>query len=354
MSKKNKLFCSMPFRFIEVTGWYPPKGDVFLCCPNWLRVPAGNILQCHSFEEIWNGEKAREIRRSILNGSFEYCDHFTCPFLQTISGPVERVEGIKDEELMQIVENNLTCLPYGPKEIKCSYDKSCNLSCPTCRTEIIIESECEQQILEIQNKLENDALKDAHYLSITGSGDPFGSPFLRRWLQTMRRETMPHLKNLHIQTNGQLWTPKMWGTIPEEIRRLVKTAEISIDAASSETYSVNRRGGNFARLLENLAFISALRKKGPLNSLTISMVVQENNFKEMPDFVRLGKYFDFDIVSFGRLMNWGTFSEEEFSNRAIHLTSHPNHLELLELLRGEEFQESIVYLGNLTELIPKE
>ena len=91
MPNENQLFCSMPFRFIEVSGWCPPKGDVFICCPNWLRVPIGNILQCHSFEEIWNGEKAREIRRSILDRSFEYCDHSMCPPLQTISWPVERI-----------------------------------------------------------------------------------------------------------------------------------------------------------------------------------------------------------------------------------------------------------------------
>jgi hypothetical protein len=290
MPNKNQLFCSMPFRFIEVCGWCPPKGDVFICCPNWLRVSIGNILQCHSFEEIWNGEKARGIRRSILDGSFEYCEHSMCPCLQTISRPVERIGDIRDEELIAIIENHMTVLPYGPREIRCSYDKSCNLSCPSCRTEVIIERAHEQQIREIQNRLQNE---------------------------------------------------------------LVRTTEISIDAASSATYSVNRRGGSFERLLKNLEFISELRKNGPLNKVTISMVVQRNNFKEMPDFVNLGKRFDFDLVSFSRLMNWGTFSEEEFTSRAIHLTSHPDHQELLEILRNKVLHEPIVYLGNLTDLIQR-
>jgi len=340
----------MPFRFVEVTGWEPPKGDVYLCCPNWLKMPAGNMLQSDTFGEIWNGEKAREIRRSILDGSFKYCNQSLCPYLQTISGTVERIGEVEDKELIEIIENGLAALPYGPREIRCSYDKSCNLSCPTCRTEVIVEHAYEQQIWEIQNKLQNEALKDAHRLSITGSGDPFGSPFNRKWLQTMRREAMPHLKNLHIHTNAQLLTQKMWGTIPEEIRQLIATTEISIDAACPETYSLNRRGGSFERLLENLEFISTLRKKGPLNSVTISMVVQKNNFREMSDFVRLGQRFGFDIVSFGRLMNWGTFSDVEYKERAVHLTSHPDHQEFIDILRADSLHEPISYLGNLTEL----
>jgi MoaA/NifB/PqqE/SkfB family radical SAM enzyme len=348
----NKLFCAKPFRWFEVSGWYEPKGDVFMCCPTWLETPIGNI-QCQSVEEIWNGEKAREIRRSILDGSFGFCNRSRCPYLQTISGPVEKINDVKDEELMTVIEDGLTILPFGPREINCSYDKSCNLSCPSCRTEVIIEKAYERQIGEIQNKLQKEALKDAYLLYITGSGDPFGSPFNRKWLQTMQRKTMPHLKMVHIHTNAQLWTPEMWSTIPGEIRELVKSTEISIDAASPATYALNRRGGSFERLLRNLEFIRTMRKNGPLNSVTISMVVQENNFREMPDFVSLGKCMDFDNVYFSRLVNWGTFSEEEFKSRAIHLPSHPRHHELLALLRNEVFREPIVHSGNLTELMER-
>jgi len=155
---------------------------------------------------------------------------------------------------------------------------------------------------------------------------------------------------IYLHTNGQLWTPKIWDTIPVEIQNLVKGTEISIDAARAQTYIVNRRGGNFEKLLNNLEFISKLRREGPLNWVRISMVVQENNFIEMPEFVQLGKRFKFDSVFFSQLLNWGTFSEDEYIRRAIHLPSHPDHHKLLELLRNEVFQESIVHLGNLTGL----
>jgi len=320
-----------------------------MCCPSWLETPIGN-LQTQSVEEIWNGKKAQEIRRSILDGSFRYCNFSRCPFLQTVTEPVQRVEDVADEDLKAVIENQLTILPYGPREINCSYDRSCNLSCPSCREELIVETKNRRQILDVQAKINTEALKDAHLLYITGSGDSFGSPFFREWLQTMKREDMPNLQKMHLHTNGLLWTPKMWGTISEEIQKLIKSAEISIDAATAETYSVNRRGGSFERLLKNLEFIGSLRTNGPLEWLGISMVVQENNFMEMPGFVTLGKRFHADTVYFSQLVNWGTFSDEEFRKRAVHLPKHPRHKELIELIQSDIFGDPVVYLGNLTDL----
>ena len=69
---------------------------------------------------------------------------------------------------------------------------------------------------------------------------------------------------IHLHTNALLWTPKMWRQVPDEVKRAINSAEISIDAARPETYSVNRRGGDFDRLLENLEFIAGLRAGGEL------------------------------------------------------------------------------------------
>ena len=109
-------------------------------------------------------------------------------------------------------------------------------------------------------------------------------------------------------------------------------------------------GGEFARLLENLAFIRDLRIGGPLRWVGISMVVQQNNFLEMPDFVRMTTDFGFDTAYFSQLLNWGTFSDKEYSARAIHRQGHPRYTELLSLLRNKVFDDPVVNLGNLTEL----
>ena len=342
----NRLFCTKPFKWFEVFSWQQ-IGVVHLCCAGWLEMSIGNLLH-QSVDEIWNSLNAHKIRRSILDGSFKYCNRDLCPYLKTITGPVLRYKDIKDKELKEVIDEELTILPYGPKAINCSYDRSCNLYCPSCRDHIFIETQNKIQILKIQDKIHKEALKGVHLLYIAGTGDPFGSPYNRKWLQTMKRDDMPNLKEIFLQTNAQLWTKKLWNTIPKDIRKLVKTTEISIDAASPETYAINRRGGNFEKLIENLKFISKLRKHGPIKTMRISMIVQENNFLEMPEFVRLGKSLNVDTVFFNQLVNWGTYSDEEFESRAIHFPEHPRNSEFVDLLKDKIFKEPIVNLGNLT------
>ena len=206
-----------------------------------------------------------------------------------------------------MIRDQLTVLPYGPAELNCSYDRSCNLSCPSCRIELIVETDRKQQILRIQDRLSREALGNARRLDITGSGNPFGSPFFREWLRTMRIEDMPQLRRIHLHSNGQLWTPAVWETIPPPVRRLVTSAEIAIDAARAETYHLNRRGGDLAGC-SRTSSSSARCAQGPLEWLRMSFVVQENNFREMPEFVELGRRFFADELIFNQLVNWGTFS----------------------------------------------
>jgi hypothetical protein len=301
-------------------------------------------------EEVWNGPAARAIRRSILDGSFKYCKAEVCPYLQRIDGPVQRVKDVTDERMLEIIRKELTIVPFGPSDIICCFDQSCNLSCPSCRTRLIMETAHGEAILDIQKRLEDEALSEARLLYITGSGDPFGSPFFRRWLQTMKRSAMPKLERIHLHTNALLWTERIWESIPRETRALIRGTTISIDAARPETYAVNRRGGEFAKLLERLAFISELRATGPLEYLEIHMTVQANNYKEMPEFVELGRGHNCDRVSFHQMLDWGTFSATEFTARAVQMPSHPDHATFVEMLNHSTLADPIVYLSNLSEL----
>jgi hypothetical protein len=346
---RQRLFCSQPFTRFEVLGGGGDRGDVFFCCQNWVTTSIGN-MQHRSVAEVWNGRVARAFRRSILDGSFRYCKADVCPYLQRVDGPVQRVEDVEDERLLEIIRKDMTLLPFGPSDIICCFDQSCNLSCPTCRTHVIMETGHRAAIVNIQQRLEEEALKEARLLYITGSGDPFGSPFFRRWLQTMKRSSMPKLERIHLHTNGLLWTRRIWESIPEETRSLVQAATVSIDAARAATYAINRRGGDFATLLDRLGFIAGLRAGGPLRYLEVHMTVQANNFREMPDFVDLGWRYGCDRVTFHQLLDWGTFSAAEFAARAIQSADHPEHGAFLDMLQDRRLEHPIVYLSNLTDL----
>jgi organic radical activating enzyme len=344
----EQLFCSRPFKWFEISR-KDEEGQVFACCPSWLDTPMGNLTR-QSVQEVWNGPVAQDIRRSVLDGSFSYCNEQRCPHLHTVTEPVQRIKDVTDPMLLAAIHDGLTILPYGPRDINCSYDRSCNLSCPTCRHDIIMEHNRSEEILGIQKKINDEALAEAEFLYITGSGDPFGSPYFRKWLQTMKHSDMPRLEKIHLHSNGQLWTERTWNTISPEVRQLIRSADISIDAARPETYAINRRGGEMERLLNNLEFIGSLRANGPLNWFEINMVVQQNNYEQMAEFVELGKRFHCDTVYFHQIVNWGTFSDREFADRAIHLPGHQEHQAFVKTLENPALEDEIVFLGNLADL----
>jgi hypothetical protein len=71
------VFCNRPFRHFETTI----EGEVFPCCPPWLPVSIGNVYK-EGPDNVWHSDAAREVRRSILEGSYEYCSRMACPVIQ--------------------------------------------------------------------------------------------------------------------------------------------------------------------------------------------------------------------------------------------------------------------------------
>ena len=168
----------------------------------------------------------------------------------------------------------------------------------------------------------------------------------------MKRVHMPNLERIHLHTNGLLWTRADLGIDPGgDPGGSWSRPTISIDAATPETYAINRRGGDFRRLLGAAGFISELRiRRGRSSTLGINMTVQANNYREMPAFVELGRRHHCDRVSFHQLLDWGSYPPEEYDARAIQRPTHPEHEALLEMLADKRLEHPIVYLSNLTDL----
>jgi wyosine [tRNA(Phe)-imidazoG37] synthetase (radical SAM superfamily) len=182
-------------------------------------------------------------------------------------------------------------------------------------------------------------LRKASTVRISGSGDPFASHHYRTLLKRINRQEFPDLW-VALHTNAQLFDEKAW----EELQLMGKVSdvEISIDAATSATYSVVRRGGNFDRLLNNLEFIKQLRNDSAIGQLVFSFIVQQQNYQEMPAFVILAEKFGADFVDFRMILNWGTSSIEEFNRQFIGNPNHPEYAEYLEILDRPELQRDHV------------
>lgn len=337
--KFKGYFCSMPFRFAQID----PLGQMYLCCPQTLPENAGS-LTTDDFMDTWNSPHAQEIRRSILDGSFKYCSEKNCGALQSLNLP--RREAVTDRRMQEIIKQEKVIMDQGPEEINMSYDRSCNLACPSCRASmIILKGKALERAVVIHERVTAEHLKDAKRLIITGSGDPFGSKLFHSFLRQFDPQAAPDLR-ITLSTNGLLFTPSTWSKICNEA---VDRVDVSVDGASPKSYGLNR-GGDYLKLIENLAFIGQLRASGQLESYELHYVVQENNFREMKDFVELGLRVGCDKVIFKQLVNWGTYSEQAYLDRAVQLKSHLMHAEFARMLRDPIFQHPKVYLHDLAHL----
>ena len=335
---QDRLICTRPFEWLEIHA----GGALFACCPAWLKTPLGHLLS-DPLENFWNGRSARAVRTAILNGSFQYCRSSRCPKMAAVRGPVRRVAEVGDPEVRDALTGGITRLPFGPKRIHLCFDDSCNLACPSCRTTASLASGEEEARSALLVERVKEALgPSAEELRLSGTGDPFASPVYRKMLRQFRREDFPKLRRIHLHTNALLWDEAMWARMPH-IHPYVRSAEISIDAASAQTYALVR-GGDFGKLLDNLHFLSTL----PV-SARLSFVVQADNWNEMPAFADLGERYGFGVY-FSRLVNWGTFTREEFARRAVHHPRHPQNRDFLQIL-ARVARLAHVDIGNLQPLL---
>lgn len=308
-------------------------GDVHVCCSGWVPRPVGNILS-DDLSEIWNGERVRQVRDSVADNSFTYC--LECPYLPGPHGTVQPVDQSLPEKPTSTRIAVLTL----------AYEHTCNLACPSCRPAFFKSDQAhELQARAISDRIiESGMLGHVERMIVTGSGDPFASPVYASLLRDVPWREYPHLR-VGLYTNALLADGPNWTRFGKAVDQIDQVT-VSVDAATPETYALNR-GGNWSHLLENLSALSRMRTAGLLNWLRLVFIVQANNYREMPAFVDLATSYDADCVRFGKLRNWGAYSPGDYARRTVHLPSHPEHLDLLRVLRDERLRGRQLVVANL-------
>jgi len=329
MVNKKDYICAVPFSSIELHDH-----KRFLCCASWLMKYLPDDSNVY---DAWNSDEAKDIRDSILDGSYRHCDSIQCPMLHQIEklGNFGKVYPLHHKskipsKLQEQIEKHKNGEEIKPSVIQFSFDRSCNLACPSCRLTMEIADRVKIKKVKQDIQMIKDTYgKDVEVLYITGSGDPFVSVGFRDFLRNFDKSKWPRLNSIHLHTNATRWNKKMWNSM-KNIHKYVKSCEISIDAATKDTYENHTRiNGNWDELIDNLHFISTIPS---LTRIKTSFVVQQKNYKEMKEFYDLmlsifGKKAN---VYFGKITNWGTFSEEEFKNEMVWDESHPEHSQFLK------------------------
>jgi len=335
---KQQYYCTIPFKYSEVFN-----DKHYLCCPGWLTE---DVHSTGNIKKDFFSDKSNRIRSSILDGSYKYCSTTQCPHLSSIEKGIN-LDGRfieKNEYNKQLLINGV-----GLKNINLCFDESCNYKCPSCRLDFInfkgkeLKS-VEDKLLQVEKELAATLEK----MTLTGGGDPFFSNSFRKFLLRFEPKKFPKLRNIHILTNGSLWTETLWNKL-HKIHPYVRTCEISIDAATKDTYENKvRLGGNWEKLLSNLKFITSINT---IKRFTFSFVTQDSNFEEMLQFCNLfntnsnlkGKKYS---IFFNRITNWGTFSDSEFRDKDISVPSHKDHEKFLNVLYKVNKEPNVIHNFN--------
>jgi MoaA/NifB/PqqE/SkfB family radical SAM enzyme len=259
-------------------------------------------LQIKSLSEIIGSDIHQHLQDSITDQTYRYCNQEQCSYLKA-KGSTNRGRPFPGPG-----DGNI-------KHLRLAIDDSCNLRCPSCRKGMIFHKEGSAYNLGIRlaeriNKWLHD-YKHPIQVHIGSDGDPFASHVYRHFMeQTPERDNIKY----SILTNGLMFKD-FHDRVPHVINGLKKLA-VSIDGATQGTYEKLRLGGKWDKLIENIESMSASKATHGFG-FDWHMVVQNHNWKEMPDMLRLARKHNADKVYFNRIQDWNTgldFSQQMIQN----------------------------------------
>lgn len=320
-------FCDRPWRYWWLVSGY---GDVISCpwyTDQTLRL--GNILE-QSVEEIMSSDITKSIQESILDGSFRYCDPQLCTFMGNDSLP-----DLSKEEIDEIVAN-ITL-----DQFNIAYDDTCNHACPSCRTKLFCPEEGYYEKVDAISEKMIPYYNNAKMISVNGRGEVFASVHLLDMLSKV--DPKNDELDIIIETNGALFDRTHW----EKIQHLGKynvSVMVTIQSFNDIVYrSLSGYANHVDKLIDNLHFMSELRQAGIINHLETSMIVQESNFRELPEFVnRCLNEFSVDKVRVRGILQF-SMDATEYWYKDVFNPAHPFYKEAMDMLQHPIMKDSRVW-----------
>ena len=320
-------FCERPFTY----AYLGQHGEVRPC--GWMHYIIGNLYE-QDLKEIWHGEEARKARESIRDGSFAYCRKQSCPMLER-----DELPDISEEELQdRAVESE------SPLHINIANDRICNIACTTCRTSIYCPPPREREQIDSVLKKLLPYTYHLKSLSMNGNGEFLANPSFLRLLENLHPEDADF--HISFETNGILFDQEHWQRI-SHLGEFHISVTVTINSLRREVYRYLSGGFDYLKqTLENLRFLSELRREGQLEWLNVTMVVQESNFWEVPEYIRLFAHsedYAIDNILMKPCYNWWGMKRDTYWFKNILNPLHPYHQEYLKILADDCWNEPKVY-----------
>lgn len=264
------------------------QGSCYACeCQSWLPQSIGN-LQVKPLDQIIDSTMHRQLKSSIEDSSYRYCNSSRCSYLTN--------RDYRHFDLDSLAKHIVN--------VRLAIDDSCNLRCPSCRDRLIFHKQGPgyERGIRLADRI-NEWLANVRHpvqVHMGSDGDPFASQVYRYFM-----EHVPDRDSItfSIMTNGLMFC-EYHTRIPRVLARLHQL-EVSIDGVTQDTYEHLRLGGRWQALLKNLRRMGEKKQEHGFQ-WNWHMVVQEQNWREMPAMLKMAQAHGVDKMYFNRIRDWGT------------------------------------------------
>jgi len=310
-----KHTCNIPYKSITIDM----NSNCFLCyCDGYLPIPVGKVSDFNSIEEVMNSTIAKQIQDDVTQKKFTYCATDNC--------------GIKYKS---------QSLPSFKLFI--NIDESCNLSCASCRREILMLKQgdiFETKLKDLKRIISwLEKFNEPITIVMSGNGDPLASNILRPLIKDFSPEPNQYFE---IFTNGLLVKKHL---AESEIFKKIKEMVISVDAGSKDVYEDVRSPGKWNVLMDNLEFLSNSINK---NKIVLKFALQKRNHNDINNFVDLVERLGFKGI-IHELNDWGTWNYYEVETPDAWTIVNGTYLEH-DVLKSNHvlYNKTISTLKNIT------
>lgn len=319
---KRKI-CNRGLNRIQIIDY---KGTVRIC--GWMRDQNIGSLSCSNLKDIYHSQHANELRERMFNGDYSLCDIDACPYLA--------MDDLGNHSI-EIEE-----IPEYPEELYLGYENICNYHCKSCTIHDIMMKNKLEDLEKGYDKIEEqikDILPHLKVISANGMGELFCSKRILKLLSEWKPIAPAEEITVMLESNGSLFDEFHWKQIENlgQYNLIVSITIMSFDETIYQCLS----GTNLPikQLEDNLRFIKSLREKGIINYLELATVVQDRNFRTMPEFTRRClEEFAADSVRLRPYEPWGSQEPEIEWFMDVRNPAHPYYAEYKKIMEDKVFK----------------
>lgn len=324
----SKNICERILNLVQIVDY---KGTVRLC--GWIEDNIIGSLLNQDMKEIYHSKHANELRKKLEEGDYSQCIVDACPYLA--------MDDMKNH-LVEVDE-----IPEYPEELYLAYENVCNYHCMSCTVHDTMlqnkEKDLEKGYDIIENKLQ-EVLPYVKKIGANGCGELFVSKRILKLLSEWKPLAPAEEVSVSLETNGALFDEEHWKQI-ENLGKYHLSVAITVMSFDEPTYQLlSGTKLPISQIENNLRFVKKLREQGIVDYFEIATVVQERNFRTVPEFARrCVEEFGADYVRLRPYMPWGSQEPEIEWFMDIRNPKHPYYSEYQEMKKDEIFQHPRVH-----------